>query len=385
MGAGASGLMCAAQLSENSSLRVGVIDVNAKVGAKLKVSGGGKCNITNTLVETKHFLGDETVLKNALAQFSSKDLLHFLAKRGLKPVIRKKRYYFCAQSSSEIITLLYKSASGVQWHMNEKVLSVTKEDDFIVTSSKNKYRTKNLVIATGGISFASLGASDIGVKIAHTFGHGNKPFQPALVGLTLQPQQFWMKELSGISFFVKIEAGGRSIEEDMLFAHRGISGPAVLSASLYWQKGTISIDFMPQQNIATLAKNSKKQLSSLMTLPKRFSKLFLESIEVPDVVYARLNSEQKERLQSLHNYNLAPAGNFGFTKAEVSKGGVLLDDIEHYTLQSKKVKGLYFCGEVLDVTGELGGYNFQWAFSSAVVVAQSIMKDSHSQSAEQSP
>jgi len=365
--------MCAAQLSENSQLHVGVIDSNPKVGAKLKISGGGKCNITNTYVESKHFLGDSVLISNILEQFSKKDLLHFLLKRGLKPVIRKERYYFCASSADEIISLLYKAASKTQWLLNETIIKVDKEEHFIVTTNNSTYHTKKLVVATGGISFKTLGASDIGVQIAQGFGHKAKSFQPALVGLTLQPKQFWMKELSGISFRVAIKVGGRDIEEDMLFAHRGISGPAILSASLYWQKGSIEIDFMPHKNIIALAEGSKKQLSSLISLPKRFTKLFLQSIEVPDLEYARLTKEQQKRLAVLHSYSLAPAGNFGFTKAEVSKGGVEVDEVNIITLESNLVEGLYLCGEVLDVTGELGGYNFQWAFSSGTVVARALL------------
>ena len=366
--------MCAAQLNENSQLSVGIIDNNTKVGAKLKVSGGGKCNITNTYVDVKHFLGDTEVVSNALKAFSPKALLNFLAKRGLNPVVRKERYYFCASSSEEIITLLKKAADKSEWLLGESIEAVKKEACFHIRTNKNSYQAKKLVIATGGVSFKNLGATDIGVTIAKHFNHKAKTFQPALVGLTLQPDQFWMKALSGISFRVAVRAGGRKIEEDMLFAHRGISGPAILSASLYWQKGSIEIDFMPHQNIFKLAKASKKQLSTLIKLPKRFSKLFLESIKVRDVSFNQLSAKEKEALKVLHSYSLAPAGNFGFSKAEVSKGGVLVEDIDKNNLESQHQKGLYFCGEVLDVTGELGGYNFQWAFSSATVVARSIIK-----------
>ena len=181
-----------------------------------------------------------------------------------------------------------------------------------------------------------------------------------------------MRELSGLSCYVHIKVGNRTLKEEMLFAHKGISGPAVLSASLYWQKGGLSIDFLPNANIVELVSESKKLVSSVMPLAKRLSKALLNAIDVKDKECKKLTKEEKEKLKYLHNYSFAPAGNFGFTKAEVSKGGVLAEELNVKTLESKKVKGLYFIGEVVDITGELGGYNFQWAFSSAFLCAKAM-------------
>ena len=228
------------------------------------------------------------------------------------------------------------------------------------------------MVATGGESFASLGASDRGLKIAKSFAIEVEEFSPALVGLTLQKEQFWMKELSGLSCYVEIKVEGRLIKEEMLFAHKGISGPAVLSTSLYWKKGEISIDFLPNENIVELLNSSKKQLSSLINLPKRLTKALLQALNVEDKECRSITQTDKERLAFLHNYTFAPAGNFGFTKAEVSRGGVLASELVKTTLEAKKVKKLYFIGEVVDITGELGGYNFQWAFSSAYICAKAI-------------
>jgi predicted Rossmann fold flavoprotein len=200
-----------------------------------------------------------------------------------------------------------------------------------------------------------------------------KKFTPALVGLTLQKEQFWMKELSGLSCFVEISVENRVLREEMLFAHKGISGPAVLSASLYWRKGELSINFLPKNDIKVLVKNGgKKLLSSVIPLPKRLSKALLSAIDMQDKECSRVQKSEVEQLARLHHYTFAPAGNFGFTKAEVSRGGIVADELEPQTLESKKVKGLYFIGEVVDITGELGGYNFQWAFSSAYVCAKAI-------------
>ena len=375
LGAGASGLMCAAMLEQKSGLKVGIIDANSYVGAKLKISGGGKCNITNTQVSEQNYLGDEEFVAAVLKRFSKKDLLAFLSKNSLQPVIRKERYYFCKDSSNEIISILKRLTPKSEYFLGETILHVKKEDGcFEVITTKKKYRTKKLVVATGGVSYKTLNATGIGLDIAKQFGHEVVEFTPALVGLTLQKEQFWMKELTGISAEVCIEVEGKKLCEEMLFAHKGISGPAVLSASLYWKKGNISIDFLPNRDINILVKNSKKSVSSIMNLSKRLSKALLESLHVEDKACNLLTKEDKQNLQNLHKYTFSPAGNFGFTKAEVSRGGVKTSELYKDSLMSQKVDDLYFIGEVTDVTGELGGYNFQWAFSSGVICAEAIIQ-----------
>jgi predicted Rossmann fold flavoprotein len=381
LGGGASGLMCAGWLNQNSSLHVGLIEGNDKVAQKLKISGGGKCNITNVAVTPQHFLGDEVFIKSVLEQFSKEDLLEYLQKRDLNPVIRKKRYYFCPKNSDEIINILKRDAFKTQIILGEKVLHVSK--DFKVTTDAKTYEATHLIIATGAQSYKSIGASAIGLDIAKSFGHEVKQFHPALVGLTLQPAQFWMKELSGISLHVKIKVAEKSIDEEMLFAHKGISGPAVLSASLYWHKGDIEIDFLPAlhpkstsssltAHVKQIIKANKKHISSALPLSKRFTKEFLKAIELEDKSCNKLSQDEIKKLEMIHRYAFAPSGNFGFTKAEVCRGGVKTEEIDSLNMQSKKQKNLFFIGELVDVTGELGGYNFQWAFSSGVICANSI-------------
>ncbi len=369
LGAGASGLMCAGSLSQK--IRVAIIDGNEKPAKKLKISGGGKCNITNISVKIDNFDGDEELISASFKHFSKENLLDFLERNRVELELRKGRYYFCKNSSDDIINVLKKNAKNSEMILNNRVLHVSKSEDFFtVTTDKNKYMAKKVVVATGGKSFQTLGASDIGLQIAKSFGIGVKEFTPALVGLTLQKEQFWMKELSGLSCYVHVKVAGKTLKEEMLFAHKGISGPVILSTSLYWKKGEISIDFLPDKNILELIQKSKKLVSSLIPLPKRLAKALLDAIDVKDKECSKVTNREKELLQTLHNYTFSPAGNFGFTKAEVSRGGVLADELTCKSLESRKVKGLYFIGEVVDVTGELGGYNFQWAFSSAYSCAK---------------
>lgn len=258
--------------------------------------------------------------------------------------------------------------------MGHKIVSVEGSSPFIVTTDKGKFSASNVVVATGGASYKVLGASDIGLKIAQEYRHSIVPFAPALVGLTLQPKEFWMKELSGVSVKARIEVAGKTLDEDFLFAHKGISGPVVLSASLYWHRGEIAINFCPDFDLNQL-KDEKKLLSTALPLPKRFSKAFLETIALEDKPCNRLNGDERVKLTLLQNYKMAPSGTFGLTKAEVCRGGVACGELEIHSLQSTTTQGLYFIGETVDVTGELGGYNFQWAFSSAVVCAMNIVKN----------
>ncbi|MEA2092253.1 MAG: NAD(P)/FAD-dependent oxidoreductase, partial [Campylobacterota bacterium] len=220
LGAGASGLMCASHLGKNFS--VGIVDANSKVAMKLKVSGGGKCNITNASVKVEHFDGDADLVSSVLENFSKEDLLKFLEKNSLIPVIRKNRYYFCKNSSDEIINILKKLSRHHELILNREVFEVIKVDNiFEVKTFQGVLRAKKLIVASGGKSFKTLGASDIGLSIAKSFNISVKEFVPALVGLTVQKEQFWMKELSGLSCYVNIKVEDKILDEDLLFAHKG--------------------------------------------------------------------------------------------------------------------------------------------------------------------
>ncbi len=369
IGGGASALMLASLLPKN---RATIIESNPKTGAKILVSGGGKCNITNDLMGTQYFLADPTFVQPALKSFNEKTLLKWLERQNLLPVLRKETQYFCKDSAKELLDVFSKESKKQKILTNEKVLEVSKRNDiFYVKTNKQTITADAVVVASGGLSFPKLGASAIGYEVAEHFGHSIVKTAPALVGFTVQKEQFFFKELSGLSTEVVIKVGEELCEGALLFAHKGISGPAVLDASLYWEKGKIEVDFLPNFSWKVL-KQSKKQLSSLFPMPKRLTKAFLLQLKLDDKVGSKVTAEELLLLQTLNHYVFAPAGTFGYSKAEVTKGGVNTNEVDASTLMSHKVDGLYFIGEVLDVTGRLGGYNFQWAFSSAYLCSKEI-------------
>ncbi len=369
IGGGASALMLASLLPEQT---VTIIESNTKLGAKILVSGGGKCNITNANMDTKYYLADEDFVSFALKQFDQNALLQWLQRQRLEPVLRKESQYFCEDSAKELVNLFTKASKKQRISLNERVLSVSKRDDiFYVKTDKKSYSATSVVVASGGLSFPQLGASSIGYEIAQDFGHSIVKTAPALVGFTVQKEQFFFKALSGASTKVNISIDEEHCHGDLLFTHKGISGPAVLDASLYWDKGKIEIDFLPDFSWQSI-KGSKKKISTLLPMPRRVTKAFLIELCLEDKAYHTLTQKEIEKLQSLSHYSFAPAGTFGYGKAEVTKGGVATSEVDNRTMMSKKEKGLYFIGEVLDVTGRLGGYNFQWAFSSAYSCGKSI-------------
>lgn len=354
---------------------VALVDTNPKIGAKLLISGGGKCNLTNRFATEQNYLGDEAFMQPVLSAFDASSTLSFVKKYRLSLEERAHGQMFCANSAKELISIFGRLTSFCTFFLSTKVTHVEKKEHFVVYTNKGELHAKKVVVASGGLSYASIGASDIGYNIAEHFGHTLVTPAPALVGLTLQKEQFWMKELSGIALPVTIYVEGKSFSENLLFAHKGISGPSVLSASLYWKKGNLSIDFLPHiHSMETLFKhNSKKQIITALGLPRRLIKAFLDAVGMEDKVLSKLSVHERETINSLKSYTFAPAGNFGFTKAEVTRGGVCTDEIEGTTFESKKCQDLYFIGEVLDVTGELGGFNFQWAFASAMRLVKGLV------------
>ncbi len=375
LGAGASALMLAAQLCKKGFKDIVLIDHNPRVGMKMKISGGGKCNVTNQDVCEDNYLGESQFVRDVLQRYTPQELLTYLKYRGVIPKIRSFGQYFCTRSADEVIDVLKADAQCAAFLLSHKIASVDKvPDGYHVATDKTRMMAKYLVIATGSSAYPQVGGSDIGLKLAQGLGHGVEAFSPVLVGWTVQKDQFWMKELSGISTWVSIDVGHKKLSGDLLFAHKGISGPAVLSASLYWKKGLVRVDFLPNSTLKGLLKDKKKQISSQLQLSKRLAKKLLESIDIEDKPVYKLSKDEWERLDLLKAYAMSPAGTFGLKKAEACRGGVDISEINSDTMQSRLHENLYFIGEVVDVTGELGGYNFQWAFASAVVCASALQK-----------
>ena len=367
--------MLASCLDKEKYKKICLIETNKKLAPKIKVSGGAKCNITNELVSADNYLGDNEFAKKLLQEFSKDDLLAFLNKNGVFPKINPKIVkgtYFC-NSSEDVIDMFTKLTSHVKKYLNTTVLDVHFDKTYKIKTDFMQIEAEKLVIASGGLSYSVLGASPIAFEIAKKFGHTIEKLEPALVGFTVQKEQFWFKNLSGLSTPVHTFVEGKTFEGSFLFAHKGCSGPVILTTSLYWKKGKIAIDFLPKKKLESFLIGNKI-ISSALPLPKRFIQEFLASVELEDKSVSKLTNDEKEKLKLLKYYEFPPAGNFGYTKAEVTKGGVNTDEIDHNTFESLNQKDLYFIGECLDITGELGGFNFQIAFSEAFVCASELNK-----------
>lgn len=367
--------MLASNLDKKKFENICIIDTNAKIGSKIKVSGGAKCNITNEFVTYNNYLGDREFVAELLEKFSKNDLLAFLNKNAVIPKINPKIVkgtYFC-NSSQDVIDMFTKLTTHVKKYLNTTVLDIDFDKHFKIKTDSKTIEAKKVVVASGGLSYPLLGASSLAFDIAKKFGHTITKLEPALVGFTVQKEQFWFKNLSGISMPVNTFVDERSFEGSLLFAHKGCSGPVILTTSLYWKKGKIAIDFLPKQKMETFFQGNKI-ISSALPLPKRFIQEFLTSVELEDKNISKLTNEEKSKLKLLKYYEFPPAGNFGYTKAEVTKGGINTQEINHDSFESLKQKDLYFLGECLNITGELGGFNFQITFSEAIVCARQMNK-----------
>ena len=374
LGAGASGMMCAARLTDKKS--VAILERNDRVGAKIAVSGGGRCNLTNRRLDLQRYRGERGFIQTVLKRYDQRWLRRWFDERGVQTRLEKGDQYFCVQKAEGVNRALSEAIRGVRLHLGSSVAGIERRGEGFLLHVRNgeSIAARRLVVASGGLSYPRLGASDIGLRIAEVLGHRIVRPAPALVGWTLQPQQAFFKSLSGISAEVELRVGDRRWKDRILFAHRGLSGPAVLNASLWRERGEVSIDFLPGVELRSLY-GERKQISTLLPLPRRLARALLEHLEIPDRPARELDAEGRRRLEGLHDYRFAPAGDFGYGRAEVTRGGVDTREVDPYSMESRRVKGLYFVGEVLDVTGEVGGFNFQWAFSSAAVCADAINQE----------
>jgi len=385
IGAGASGLMCAAEASKRSR-SVLVLDQSAKAGNKIRMSGGGRCNFTNYDVAPEHYLSHNPhFVKSALSRFTQWDFIVLVERYQIPYHEREHGQLFCNESAKDILDLLLAEcrAGGVNLQLKTTIEAIehNEEGGFVLHTSRGDYHCEALVIATGGLSIPSMGSSPFGYRIAEQFGI--KVWSPSagLVPFTLQPQEKErLAPLSGIAVDARVETGNASFRENVLFTHRGLSGPAILQASNYWQPGqAITIDWLPTEEVETLLKEAREQhpkqlLKTLLgrMLPARLVTELLPSALL-DIPLAQLDKTQIETIkQQLHHWSITPAGTEGYRTAEVTRGGVDCDAISSKTMEAKAVPGLYFIGEVLDVTGWLGGYNFQWAWASGWCAGQYV-------------
>jgi len=379
LGGGAAGLMCAIEAGKRGRSVV-VLERNDRIGEKIRISGGGRCNFTNTGTTPDNFISaNPHFTRSALARFTPDDFVSLLKSRGIGYHEKKLGQLFCDRGSRDIISLLETSCreAGVRIVTGCEVGDVRKTDAFTVGTPSGEFVSSSLVIATGGLSIPKLGATDLGYRVAARFGLKVVEPRPGLVPLTLSPADLaWTAPLTGVSIDATVSAGGKTFRENILFTHRGLSGPAVLQISSYWSPGTpLAIDLFPPGRLGDLLggeKDTGKELSTLLAtvLPKRFVKAWCERFGLRGPVRALSATRLREIAAGLHRWEVVPEGTEGFAKAEVTCGGVDTGGLSSKTMEVKDVPGLYIIGEVADVTGELGGYNFQWAWASGFAAGQ---------------
>ncbi|MTC73088.1 aminoacetone oxidase family FAD-binding enzyme [Providencia sp. wls1919] len=386
LGAGAAGLFCAS-LAGKRGLNTLVLDNGKKLGRKILMSGGGRCNFTNMYADHNNYLSTNPhFCKSALARYTQWDFIELVGKYQIPYHEKTLGQLFCDNSAQDIVDMLKSECDqpNVTIKLRSEVTQVDKTDDgYVVTVNGDQVSTRLLVVATGGLSMPGLGATPFGYRLAEQFGHSIIPTRAALVPFTLhKPLLEALQALSGVSVAATVtSASGILFKENILFTHRGLSGPAILQISNYWQPGEyVSINLLPDLSLGEFLTNEKQQRpnqslkNTLATLlPKRLIEVLQQLGQIPDCPLKQLTHAQIDALDDvLHNWQVQPNGTEGYRTAEVTLGGVDTHEISSKTMESLKSSGLYFIGEVMDVTGWLGGYNFQWAWSSASACAENL-------------
>jgi len=381
IGGGAAGLFCAIEAGKRGR-RVLVLEHSDRVGKKIAISGGGRCNFTNVYTRPDNFLSaNPHFCKSALARYPPADFISLVEKHGIKYHEKKLGQLFCDESSQQIIDMLLSECAdaGVEIRCGCRVRTVTRENGFTVETNQGSLASAALVIATGGLSIAPLGATDFGYNIARQFGLKIEAPKPALVPFILSSAvQKQLSSSSGISIDALVEYGDREFRESILITHRGLSGPAILQISLYWETGAqLTINLLPDKDILELLKDRKGseiELANLLAqhLPRRFAQAWC-NLYGPSRPLKQFNQRQLSDIAlRIQKFQITPAGTEGFKKAEVTAGGVSTTELSSQTMAAKRIPGLYFIGEVVDVTGQLGGYNFQWAWASGYAAGQAV-------------
>ena len=378
-------MMCAATAGRRGK-RVLLIDHYHKLGEKIRISGGGRCNFTNIHTQPENFLSQNPhFCRSALARYGPRDFIQSVEKHGIKFHEKTLGQLFCDDSAGSIINLLKTECDDakVQWKMPCEVSAVTREfQHFRVDTNHGAIRSHKLVIATGGLTVPKIGASPLGYKIAEQFGLKIVPPRPALVPLSLDTQTLErVGNLAGISLDVEASCNGGIFREALLFTHRGISGPAILQISSYWQAGSaansIHINLLPNSHHVSWLheqRHAKTQFNNALAeiLPKRFAQQWsvVHQLLKPNNQFS--DKAYDAAIALLGDWRIQPSGTLGYNKAEVTLGGVDTQQLSSQTMESTVVKGLYFIGEVVDVTGHLGGFNFQWAWASGVAAGKAL-------------
>jgi len=387
IGAGGAGLMCAIQAGKRGR-KVALLDHADKIGAKILISGGGRCNFTNTGASPENYVSNNPhFVKSALSRYTPQDFVQMIKEHRIPYHEKKLGQLFCDRSAKDIIAMLEEECrrSRVDIFLDHGVTKVEKNDQFHVRTLKETFTCDSLVIATGGLSIPKIGATDFGYRTAKQFGLQIVPTAPALDGFRLKPADLKrFGDLTGVSTETVLTCGKGVFRENILFTHTGLSGPAALQASLYWHPGhDITINFFPKTPGDKLEKwfaeqkrnGSRSEIKTLLKewLPSRLADRLCE-MELPEkaAIHQISDKKIKELCHKLQNYSLKPESTIGYGKAEVTRGGVDTDELSSRTMESKKVPDLYFIGEVVDVTGWLGGYNFQWAWASGWAAGQEV-------------
>ncbi|HYC34961.1 MAG TPA: NAD(P)/FAD-dependent oxidoreductase [Usitatibacter sp.] len=377
IGAGAAGMMCAATAGARGR-RVLLLDHYPKVGEKIRISGGGRCNFTNVHATHRDFLSrNPDFCRSALARYTPRDFLALVERHGIAWHEKTLGQLFCDDSSTQIIAMLQAecAAAKVEWWQPCEVGAVVREvEAFVVQTARGEVRARSLVVATGGLTVPKIGATPFAYRLAEQFGLAIVPPQPALVPLALAPELLARHgDLAGVSLEVEAWCGPGRFREALLFTHRGLSGPAILQVSSYWQHANaaqpIHVDLLPAADAGSwiaAQRRSRLTLASVLSerMPRRFAQQWCEARGLERPMAELPQRQLEDALRELHDWAVQPSGTLGYNKAEVTLGGVDTRGLSSRTMEAASVPGLYFIGEAVDVTGHLGGFNFQWAWAS---------------------
>jgi predicted Rossmann fold flavoprotein len=383
VGAGGAGMMCAIQAAKRRR-RVLLIDHAQKIGRKILISGGGRCNFTNIHTSPDSFVSKNPhFCKSALSRFTPEDFITMVKAHGIAFHEKKLGQLFCNGSAQNILDMLVNecTTAGASFDTDCQIKSIHKNTGFILETNHGSIAAESLVIASGGLSIPQIGATGFGYEIAKQFGLAIVPTAPALDGFNFNQEDLnRFRDLPGVSIDTVVKCNGAAFRENILFTHTGLSGPASLQASLYWHSGDpLIIDLMPEQNVyaqltGEIETSTKLDVKNVLAeyLPKRFADKFCQINSISGKVAQVPLKQLADFCSLLHSWTIFPSGTVGYRKAEVTRGGVDTEELSSKTMQARKVPGLYFVGEVVDVTGQLGGYNFQWAWASGYAAGQYV-------------